>query len=161
MKYQKHQSSIISSTDVRKNAIMTRKNLASTPMPENATACVNAKEGDFTKTLNAISPYWFFTLGFLAGSGCSMFMCYVWLTKKIFCRFRGRRGNDIQRISLLQNPWQFEDPVLNDDAQTISCPGTPPPPYRDVMLRPALYRNPSILVNLNNNTTTSSTGHTT
>ncbi|EZA56286.1 Immunoglobulin superfamily member [Ooceraea biroi] len=110
----------------------------------------------FAGTLNALSPYWFFTIGFLLGNACGIFTCYIWLTQKISCcrgcraRDIRRRGSDTQRISLLQNLWQLEDSAL-DESGTTSCPGTPPPPYREVMLRPGLYRNPSVTTNLNNN----------
>lgn len=155
----KHRPSIISDSNIKKNMI-TKKHSAFTPIYKNMTTCVNAtNNADFTKTLNAISPYWLLALGFLVGSACGMFVCYIWLTKKISCccGYRQPRDNDAQRISLLQSLWQFEDAVFHEDA--VSCPDTPPPPYREVMLRPGLYRNPGVTLNLNNNAATNSTGY--
>ncbi|XP_026828652.1 leucine-rich repeat transmembrane neuronal protein 2 isoform X2 [Ooceraea biroi] len=155
IKYEKYRPVIKSG--VRDSVITTRKNVVSTPTRENAPARGNATdEGSFAGTLNALSPYWFFTIGFLLGNACGIFTCYIWLTQKISCcrgcraRDIRRRGSDTQRISLLQNLWQLEDSAL-DESGTTSCPGTPPPPYREVMLRPGLYRNPSVTTNLNNN----------
>ncbi|KAL6448534.1 hypothetical protein ACFW04_000432 [Cataglyphis niger] len=156
--HEKHRPSITLESNI-KNVITTKKFPAFIPTYKNTTTCVNAtNKANFTKTLNAISPYWFLVLGFLLGSACSMFTCYIWLTRKTSCchGYRRRRDNDAQRISLLQNLWQFEDSVFHEDA--ISCPGTPPPPYREVMLRPGLYRNPAITTNLNNNAATNNAG---
>lgn len=154
----KRRPSITLDSNIKKNMITTKKIPAITSIYKNMTTCVNTtNKANFTKTLNTISPYWFFTLGFLLGSASGMLMCYIWLSKKIFCcrDYHPRRDNDTQRISLLQSLWQFEDSVFHED--TISCPGTPPPPYHDVMLRPGLYRNPSVTTNLNNNATINST----
>lgn len=160
--YEKHRSLITSNSSSIKKYV-TKKHPASTLTHENTTACVNAtNDANFTKALNSISPYLFLAIGFLLGVACGMFTCYVWLTKNITCcrGCRGCRGqidNDAQRVSLLQNLWQFEDSV-NDSA--IPYPDTPPPPYREVMLRPGLYRNASIITNLNNNVAINSTENT-
>lgn len=160
VKYEKHRPSIIANVNMKK--ITPRKSLTPVPTIKNTTVCVNVtEESNFTKTLNVVSPYWFFAIGFLLGSACGTFACYIWLTKRITCcrRYRERRRNDIQRVSLLQNLWQFDDPAFNESERgTISCPGTPPPPYRDVMLRPGLYRSPTTITNANNNSATNSTG---
>lgn len=150
IKYERQRPSI--AWNVKKNTTTTRKSFASTLAPNsNTNVCVNAtEETDITKTLNAISPYWFFLSGFLLGSACSIFIYYVWFTWGISC-CRGyserRRNNDIQRVSLLQNLWQYEDSVFESAHRTASCPGTPPPPYREVMLRPGIYRSPSVAAN--------------
>ncbi|KAG7208809.1 hypothetical protein KM043_015001 [Ampulex compressa] len=105
--------------------------------------------------LHVFSQYWFLAIGFILGSACTMMICYVWLNQKSYCQrlaHRDRAFSDVQRVSLLQDVWQFDDPILSDNTnQTISCPGTPPPPYRDVVLRPLLYRTPATAPNLNNN----------
>ncbi|KAL0119227.1 hypothetical protein PUN28_009665 [Cardiocondyla obscurior] len=141
IKYEKRRPLITSNIDVQKN--VTNKN--PTPVHENTVACINmTNETSFTKTLNSVSPYWLFTIGVLLGAACGMFACYIWLTKKINCCYEYRRqtNNDAQRVSLLQDLWQFEDSALSDSA--ISYPDTPPPPYREVMLQPGLYRNASL-----------------
>lgn len=157
IKYEKHRPLITSSSSIKKN--MTKKHPTSTSTHETTVACVNTtNETNFTKALNSMSPYWFFAFGLLLGVACGMFTCYVWLTRKISC-CRGchrQTDNDAQRVSLLQNLWQFEDTV-NDSR--ISCPDTPPPPYREVMLRPGLYRNVSVTTNLNNNVAANCTGY--
>lgn len=162
VKYEKHRPSIIANVNNKKNTQTSKKDL--TPAIENPTVCVNAtEESDFMKILNSTSPYWFFAFGFLLGSACGTFTCYIWLTKRITCcrRYRERRSNDIQRVSLLQDLWQFDDPAFNDSRQrTVSCPGTPPPPYREVMLRPGLYRSPSVITNTTNNAATNGTART-
>ncbi|XP_024873849.1 trophoblast glycoprotein-like [Temnothorax curvispinosus] len=140
IKHEKHRPLITSNT--KKN--VTKKHPVPTSTHKNTVAHVNATdEVNFTKTFNSVLPYWFLAAGFLLGASCGMFTCYVWLTRKISCCRGCRRqsNNDAQRVSLLQNLWQFEDSAVNDNA--ISYPDTPPPPYREVMLRPGLYRNAS------------------
>jgi len=151
-KHEKHRPVRINS-NVRKTVITNGEDIR--PARENNTIARGnvTNETNFTRTLNAISSYWFFMIGFLLGSACGMFTCYIWLARKISCcrGYRVRqRASDTQRISLLQNFWQLEDSALNESG-TISCPGTPPPPYREVMLRPGLYRNPSVTTSMNNN----------
>lgn len=103
----------------------------------------NVRKG-YTK----ISPYWFLILGFLLGCATSMVVCYVCFLKRIICccrenDYRERRtaNDDPQRLFLLRNQWHVAtEPTFDSSQTTISCPGTPPPPYRDVILRPGLYR---------------------
>lgn len=152
--------------------IVVRKNVVATSVREskktNEDIARNVTDtGSFARTLNAMSPYWFLAIGFVLGSACGMFMCYLWLTRKISrcCRagYRARRTNDIQRVSLLQNLWQLPEDSALDESGTASCPDTPPPPYREVMLRPGLYRNPLTTTNLNsnfNNVAASGAGYT-
>ncbi|XP_014478710.1 PREDICTED: leucine-rich repeat-containing protein 24-like isoform X2 [Dinoponera quadriceps] len=148
----------IANKNMKKDTLTPNKNCTPMPAIGNTTVCVNntTEESDLTRTLNAISPYWFFAFGFVLGSACGTFACYIWLTRSVTCcrGYRERRSNDIQRVSLLQNLWQFDDSTFNDSG-TISCPGTPPPPYREVMLRPGLYRPSSRACN---NAATSRTG---
>ena len=152
IKYEKNRPLINLNSNIKKN--VTKKH--SIPVHKDTIACVTTTdETNLRKTLNSISPYWFLMVGFLLGIASGMLICYVWITRKI-CRC-SQTDNDAQRVSLLQNLWQFEDP-LNDTA--ISCPDTPPPPYREVMLRPGRYRNISITTNLNNNIATNSTEYT-
>ncbi|KYN41766.1 Slit like protein 2 protein [Trachymyrmex septentrionalis] len=154
IKYEKRRPLINLNPNIKKNVT---KNFISTPVHEDTITCVTTTdETNLTKAFNSISPYWFLVVGFLLGIASGMLICYVWITRKI-CRCRRQTDNDAQRVSLLQNLWQFEDP-LNDTA--ISCPDTPPPPYREVMLRPGRYRNVSITTNLNNNVATNSTEYT-
>lgn len=157
--YEKHRPLITSNSNIKKT--VTKKHSTSTPAHENIVTCVNTtNEANFTKALNSVSPYWFLVIGFLLGVACGMLTCYVWLTRKISCG-RGccrQTDNDAQRVSLLQNLWQFEDSAVNDSA--ISCPDTPPPPYYEVMLRPGLYRNASVVTNLNGNIVTNNTEYT-
>lgn len=160
IKYEKHRPSIISNSNIKKNTpnkITPKKTFVSSPA-YNTSTYFNATTNETNfKILNGILPYCLFAAGFLFGSACSMFTCYIWLSKKTLCcrRYRERRSNDIQRVSLLQNLWQFEDTDFNE---ITSCPDTPPPPYREVMQRPGLYRNPSDMTN--NNVATSGTEYT-
>lgn len=129
----------------KKTVLTTKKNILST-RPQNTTACINTPiKTNFMKVFNAMSAYWFFAIGLLTGSACGMVACYIWLTRKITCchGYRNRRTNDTQRVSLLEDSFQFEESVC--DEGRISCPGTPPPPYREVMLRPGLYRQTSAM----------------
>ncbi|XP_043475251.1 leucine-rich repeat-containing protein 19-like [Leptopilina heterotoma] len=98
------------------------------------------------------SPYWFIGIGFLLGSASTLIATYLWLYAAISCKLlRFSRETDLdrtnatsssatssssQRISLLQNLWSQNDD--QNDALSI-CPGTPPPPYREVMLHRSLY----------------------
>ncbi|KYM95172.1 PREDICTED: leucine-rich repeat-containing protein 52-like [Cyphomyrmex costatus] len=153
VKYKKHRPLINLNSNIMEN--MTNKHFTSTPGRENACA-TTTNESNFMKMLNSISPYWFLIAGFILGIASGMISSYVWITRKICCS--RQTDNDAQNISLLQNPWLFEDSPLNDTA--ISCPDTPPPPYRDVVLRPGLYCNVSVNTNLNNNVATNSTEYT-
>ncbi|KAL2749910.1 toll-like receptor Tollo isoform X1 [Vespula maculifrons] len=98
------------------------------------------------KNYSKISPYWFLIMGFLLGCASSMAFYYVCLLKKFICccrehDYRDRTTNDDpQRLFLLHSQWHVATEPTLDSSQTISCPGTPPPPYRDVILRPGLYR---------------------
>lgn len=155
IKYEKRWPLINLNSNIKKN--VTKKHFTSTPVHENTITCVTTTDKtNFTKALNSISPYWFLVAGFLLGIASGMLICYMWITRKI-CRCSRQIDNDAQRVSLLQNLWQFEDP-LNDTA--ISCPDTPPPPYREVMLQPRLYRNISVTTNLNNNVATNNIEYT-
>ncbi|XP_015171874.1 PREDICTED: slit homolog 1 protein-like [Polistes dominula] len=100
------------------------------------------------KKYSSMTPYWFLIMGFLLGCATGILICYLYSLKKFIycCRDNNYRAHttydDSQRLFLLHNQWHVAaatGPTLNS-SQTISCPGTPPPPYRDVMLRPGLYR---------------------
>ncbi|XP_017791723.1 PREDICTED: leucine-rich repeat-containing protein 52-like [Habropoda laboriosa] len=103
-------------------------------------------------------PYWFLCIGFISGISSGLVICYIWLTGKFSCTRRRRHRDPFysvsQGLSLLRNSY-LRGYIDNDESLIGSCPGTPPPPYRDVMLQPNLYRCPSIFTNLNNN----GTGH--
>ncbi|XP_015585690.1 uncharacterized protein LOC107263221 [Cephus cinctus] len=98
-----------------------------------------------TTRLKKISPYWIFVSGLLIGSIISMVLTYTCasISRSILCtlpnirRRHGRETHDeiSQRVSLLEN-WQH-------GTDTPSCPGTPPPPYREVMLHSSLYPSAS------------------
>lgn len=123
--------------------------------PKNvSTVSSNAEDNEFQRNMQSVSPYWFLVMGFLLGCATSMVVCYACLSSRFLCcrrhDYRDTHNVDPQRIFLLQNQWHVTEPTL-DSSQTISCPGTPPPPYRDVMLRPGLYRNAPANSNLNNN----------
>lgn len=85
--------------------------------------------------LATISPLWIFAVGFSLGAVTSMLGTYIWVTGSCCTcelpKIRSRDGrsrivtdNTSQRISLLSH---------------VTCPGTPPPPYRDVMLNSSCY----------------------
>ncbi|XP_058802811.1 leucine-rich repeat-containing protein 24-like [Phymastichus coffea] len=114
----------------------------------------------FANAIGNISPFWFLLIGFLLGSGATMVVTYLWLSTTISCLIpRIRRAdagetNDAssQRVSLLRHLWTQENIANSEESnsgtsQTIlpvplsshSCPGTPPPPYREVMLHRNLY----------------------
>ncbi|KAK2577440.1 hypothetical protein KPH14_003547 [Odynerus spinipes] len=115
---------------------------------------VESDDSVVRRNLQSMSPYWFLAMGFLLGCATSMVVCYMCLSNRSSCRrhhdYRDTFDGDPQRVFLLQNQWHVAEPTL-DSSQTISCPGTPPPPYRDVMLRPGLYRAAPANSNLNNN----------
>ncbi|XP_043489782.1 toll-like receptor 2 [Polistes fuscatus] len=98
------------------------------------------------KKYSSMKPYWFLIMGFLLGCATGMLVCYLYSWKKfIYCcredNYHARTTYDTQGVFLLRNQWHVAatGPTLNS-SQTVSCPGTPPPPYREVMLRPGLYR---------------------
>ncbi|XP_046612759.1 immunoglobulin superfamily member 10-like isoform X1 [Neodiprion virginianus] len=82
-----------------------------------------------------VSPLWIFAVGFSVGFVTSMLFTYIWVTGMISGCWRcpkiprrnlgATRDNASQRISLLGGH--------------PACPGTPPPPYRDVILNSSSY----------------------
>ncbi|XP_043276155.1 receptor-like protein 45 [Venturia canescens] len=94
-----------------------------------------------------ISPYCFLAVGFLVGSALSTVVTYLWLTRKssrssvereaIIDTESSEAAN--QRANLLQYFWQNNDESARS---SILCPGTPPPPYRDVILHSHRYPRP-------------------
>ncbi|XP_020709455.2 uncharacterized protein LOC105688326 isoform X1 [Athalia rosae] len=90
----------------------------------------NENHKRFLKNLTEVSPIWIFGLGFCLGGVTGMIGTYIWITGTLSCRcpkLTTRRNrlfldNSSQRISLI-GP---------------TCPGTPPPPYRDVFNTPSL-----------------------
>ncbi|XP_003426821.1 matrix-remodeling-associated protein 5 [Nasonia vitripennis] len=129
----------------------------------------SGSSGIFPSTLGNVSPFWFLLIGFLVGSGATMVVTYLWLSTTISClipRIRRAEAADSvdassQRVSLLRHLWHQENLANSEDsgngsgggiatattalvpttgsATTIPCPGTPPPPYREVMLHRNLY----------------------
>ncbi|XP_011505939.1 PREDICTED: uncharacterized protein LOC105368595 [Ceratosolen solmsi marchali] len=119
---------------------------------------------------NGVSPFWFLLIGFLLGSGATMVVTYLWLSTTISCLIpRIRRAGvtdspdtSSQRVSLLRHLWQQENasgaggsPSITTMTTTTTttttttnilpiCPGTPPPPYREVMLHRNLYPRAAI-----------------
>ncbi|XP_031844686.1 uncharacterized protein LOC116432244 [Nomia melanderi] len=101
------------------------------------------------KETNIISLYWFLVIGFILGIATGMVSSYIWLSGKYTqCWRRDNFLNDTQRHSLLFSPYLLNS-VDSNASLTESCPGTPPPSYRDVMLRPSTYRCLSRTSNLN------------
>ena len=102
---------------------------------------VNISENfnNFSTTMRNSSPYWFIGIGFILGSATTLIGIYVWFSTAMTCRLlRIQRRNPVesrdvtsQRVSLLQN--------LHGTSESPICPGTPPPPYREVMLHRNLY----------------------
>lgn len=114
---------------------------------QNSSSTVTNDSQMMYKTYSSMTPYWFLIMGFLLGCATGMLLCYLYSWKRSIycCREDNYHAHttydDPQRLFLLRNQWHVAatGPTLNS-SQTISCPGTPPPPYRDVMLRPGLYR---------------------
>lgn len=113
------------------------------------TTITTSSQETHTITLEAVYSYWFFASGFILGSAVGMVMTYIWLSKIFSCSLpnvRRRtctesRNSSSQRVSLLQNLWQHDDESNGNNiaSETLRCPGTPPPPYRDVILHTSLY----------------------
>ncbi|XP_014206966.1 reticulon-4 receptor-like 2 isoform X2 [Copidosoma floridanum] len=119
----------------------------------------------FVATLNNLSPFWFLLTGFLFGSVATMLFTYLWFSDSVTCPRRIRSSEIVnspevnsQRVSLLRHLWQQENLPSSDEvsvrggegvgptvflpalgATVPTCPGTPPPPYREVMLHCNLY----------------------
>ncbi|XP_020718233.1 leucine-rich repeat-containing protein 19 isoform X2 [Bombus terrestris] len=88
--------------------------------------------------------YWFLLLGFILGISSGLFISYIWLSRMYLCNRRysyHEQFNDelitSQRLSLLD--LYLQGLISSDRSLIESCPSTPPPQYRDVMLRPSLY----------------------
>ncbi|XP_076627413.1 leucine-rich repeat transmembrane protein FLRT3 isoform X1 [Colletes latitarsis] len=118
---------------------------------------LNNKNTTYKQTacqMNNIDLFWFLLLGFIFGTACGMVVSYICLSGKYICSRHWRRNhNDAsQRLSLLLNSY-LQDSVESSTSLATSCPGTPPPSYREVVLRPSLYRYLSRHSNLNNNNT--------
>lgn len=91
--------------------------------------------------LATISPVWIFAVGFSLGLVTSMLGTYIWVTGTMCaCKCPKIRRRDRARI-------------LDNNSQRISllgptCPGTPPPPYRDVMLHSSAYPSASSVISI-------------
>lgn len=111
-----------------------------------------SKVGDYSGSgLEDVSAYWFVAIGFLLGSSLGTVATYLWLAKTItrsltsLRRRTTRSGSSTiadQRVNLLDNLWRSS--VEDTSRPTTGCPGTPPPPYRDVMLHARRYPRPHI-----------------
>lgn len=107
------------------------------------------KEITVTK-LKDMSPYWLVIIGFLLGSAVTIVVTYLLLSTTVSCfQPMNRRclcdsavDGVSQRVSLLDNFCQANGLHLTDHDLRPACPGTPPPPYREVMLHRNLYPNP-------------------
>ena len=103
--------------------------------------------GDLQTTMRNTAPYWFIGLGFLLGSASTLVLIYLWFSTALSCRLlRIQRRNPLvstdttsQRTSLLQSLWRYNEVDADDASESPICPGTPPPPYREVMLHRNLY----------------------
>lgn len=102
---------------------------------------------DLENSIRNTSPYWFIGIGFLLGSASTLTLIYLWFSAALSCRLlRIQRRSPMgsinitsQRTSLLQNIWRYNEVDADDASESQICPGTPPPPYREVMLHRNLY----------------------
>ncbi|XP_076231971.1 trophoblast glycoprotein isoform X2 [Calliopsis andreniformis] len=144
-----HSATVSESGHIKHNSSNTLNNKNALPSDRTSNPTIIAN------SINKILPYWLLFIGFLFGFVAGMIISYIWLSGMLSCKRRCRQrqafNESSQRLSLLLNPYlQDHD---SDATLSVSCPGTPPPPYRDVVLRPTLYRCPQAALNLNNNST--------
>ncbi|XP_012350455.1 osteomodulin isoform X2 [Apis florea] len=152
-----HHSAIMN-TSTKKIKSITKYNTPSILNNKNLSICEQMiNQTHIINSTNKFVSYWFLCLGFIAGISSGLVISYIWLSRKHSHNPRywyHRQFHDdlvSQRMSLLNS---FLQGRMDSNGSLIeSCPGTPPPPYRDVILRPTLYRYPSIVSNLNNNDT--------
>lgn len=135
---------------IQKTKSVTGYNVSNVPIRKNLSTCENTvNRTNSTDFGEHVVSYWFLFIGFIVGLSSGMFICYFWLSGMISCRRYTRHG---PRLSLLFDSY-LQNRTDSDGSLIESCPGTPPPPYREVMLRPNIYRCPSTASNLNNNGT--------
>ncbi|XP_043787982.1 leucine-rich repeat-containing protein 4C-like isoform X2 [Apis laboriosa] len=153
-----HHSAIVN-TSTKKIKSITKYNISNILNNKNLSICEQMiNQTHIINSTDKFVSYWFLCLGFIAGISSGLIISYIWLSKKYlynprYCYHRQLHDDLIvsQRVSLLNS---FLQGRTDSNGSLIeSCPGTPPPPYRDVILRPTLYRYPSVVSNLNNNDT--------
>ncbi|KZC11944.1 PREDICTED: leucine-rich repeat-containing protein 19-like [Dufourea novaeangliae] len=145
-----HRSAIANATIVKTTSII-KCNVTSHSNNKN-----QSTDGATMQQKRIMNSYTFLVVGFLLGVATGMIISYMWLSGKYICSQCWRRENNdrSQRLSLLSNPY-LQNNIDSNTSLTGSCPGTPPPAYREVMLRPSLYHCLSRTSNLNNNSTES------
>ncbi|XP_023287789.1 immunoglobulin superfamily member 10 [Orussus abietinus] len=114
-----------------------------TNVSTNATSALD----DVNKTTFLVPWYLIFGMGFLLGTFVGGTVTYIFASSLIGCSSlctRRRNTDNFQRVSLLQDNWLQSNAGDDDGRETVEnggqvCPGTPPPPYRDVILHTNLY----------------------
>ncbi|XP_076160451.1 uncharacterized protein LOC143143268 isoform X1 [Ptiloglossa arizonensis] len=138
----------IKNTTIQETELVTKNNFSN---PNNTNLST------YEKTENqkhSFAFFWFLGIGFICGAACGMVISYIWLSGRCICtRHWHQEHNDaFQRFSLLSNSY-LHNSIDSTVLLTESCPNTPPPSYRDVVLQPSLYRCLSRHSNFSNNTT--------
>ncbi|CAK9809701.1 Immunoglobulin superfamily member 10 [Anthophora plagiata] len=153
-KQRNYQHSAIENMSTEETKSVTRHNVSSTLSNKNVSIHEQTPNRTSIIRTNVFTSYWLFCAGFISGLFCGLVMSCIWMWRKFLCNQRGRHRdrfyNGSQTVSLLRNSY-LRGYIDNDGSLIQSCPGTPPPPYREVMLQPNLYRSPSTITNLNNN----------
>ncbi|XP_061928784.1 uncharacterized protein LOC107998122 isoform X4 [Apis cerana] len=153
-----HHSAIMN-TSTKKIKSITKYNISNILNNKNLSICEQMiNQTHIINSTDKFVSYCFLCLGFIAGISSGLIISYIWLSRKYSYNprywYRGQLHDDLivsQRMSLLNS---FSQGRTDSNGSLIeSCPGTPPPPYRDVILRPTLYCYPSVVSNLNNNDT--------
>ncbi|OAD58946.1 Immunoglobulin superfamily member 10 [Eufriesea mexicana] len=134
-----------------KTTSVTKPGSSSTLTNINLTMCEQMINQTYSvNPVHKFLPFSLLCLGFIFGISSGLVISYIWLSRKYPCCRRNRhheRLNDelivSQEYSLLNSYLQgYRD---SDRNLIESCPGTPPPPYREVMFRRSLYPCPSVV----------------
>ncbi|XP_034188231.2 uncharacterized protein LOC117607980 [Osmia lignaria lignaria] len=146
----KHNNSHLSiNRTIQKTNSATEYNVSNVSIRKSLSTCENTVSRTNSTNSGGHVSYWLFFIGFIVGLSSGMFISYFWLSGMISC---WRYTRHTPSLSLLFDSY-LQNRTSNDGNLIESCPGTPPPPYREVMLRPNIYRCPSTASNLNNNGT--------
>nr|XP_033322063.1 leucine-rich repeat transmembrane protein FLRT1-like [Megalopta genalis]XP_033322064.1 leucine-rich repeat transmembrane protein FLRT1-like [Megalopta genalis] len=116
--------------------VISKDNLTSVSDNKTQLICEESK-----KQMLLSNSLWLLVIGFILGTACGLIGSYIWLSGMCSCVRSRRQGNtssDVWGHTILLNPYLLNS--VDNHSLTESCPGTPPPSYREVMLRPSRYR---------------------
>lgn len=137
---------------IEKTTSVTKHNTSSTLTNKNLTMCEQMINQNHTANLDQFLLISLLCLGFIFGISSGLVISYIWLSGRCSCSRRHRHHELLNNEFIVSQEYSLLNSYLqghtdSDRNLIASCPGTPPPPYREVILQPSVYRCPSIVLN--------------